>query len=100
MKLIKYRKYLEIFSKSCQVWFLTFLIFDDQISYFECLDEMWFLKLKFDQKVKVWLFCVQLTFSSVDQISSINPLISGDELKYVIRSKMMYLNPWDLISNQ
>ena len=58
MKLTKYRKYLKKFQSLAKVGFLILLIFDDQISYFGCLDEIWFLGLNFGQKVKVRLFSV------------------------------------------
>ena len=65
--------------------FIDFLII--KLNIFDCLLKLWSLKLKFDQKIKVWLFGVQLTFSSVDQISTINQLILRNELNHEIRSR-------------
>ena len=32
-----------------------------------CFDELWSLALEFDQKVKVWLFSIQLTFDQLTE---------------------------------
>ena len=57
-------------SKSWKSWLfkLTFdflNLFMIKLDIFECIDELWYLKLNVDQKVKVWLLVLQLTFSPI-----------------------------------
>ena len=46
-------------------WLFDFLMNKFQI--LTCFGELWFLTLDFDQKVKVWLFSIQLTFDQLTE---------------------------------
>ena len=83
------RKFLSIGNFDFLLTFLTFLIFlilDDQVWYF--LMSWWILIFE----IQCWLksqsltFCVLVDFSSVDQISTINPLLLRNVLNHEIRS--------------
>ena len=58
-------KFLSLETLTFQNEILTFWFLDEQVSYFDIFDELWSLTLDFDQKIKVWLFSVQLTFDQL-----------------------------------
>ena len=66
-------------------WLFYFLM--NKFHILTCFDELWSLTLNFDQKVKVWLFSVQLTFDQLTENSLSIQLILSNVLGHAIRSK-------------
>ena len=66
-------------------WIFDFLM--NKFHILPCFDELWSLTFEFDQKVKVWLFSIQLTFDQLIENSYVNPLDLSNVLRHVIRSK-------------
>ena len=62
-KISKFRNFN--FSK----WNIEFFFLMNKFYILTCFDELWSLTFDFDQKVKVWLFSVQLTFDQLTENS-------------------------------